>query len=161
MGRQTSAKQAIAAARETASEGESTMHKSRSTLSALTFLALLLFMSVSRATAQDNKLVGTWKVTLEPNSAGGAAAEGGGGATEILTISQEGGKYKVIHKSHRGDQTCDATVDGNNISWTEQRKTHDGTTVKVNYNATLNGDTLNGGYKGGPWERGFNGKRAH
>ena len=136
------------------------MQISRFTVSGLTVVALLLSMAATRATAQSDKLVGIWKVTLEANSGGGAAAEGGGGATEILTISQEGGKYKVIHKSHRGDQTCDATVDGNIISWTEQRKTHDGTTVKVNYNATLNGDTLNGGYKGGPWERGFNAKRS-
>jgi hypothetical protein len=137
------------------------MHKSRFILSALTILAVLVSMSVSRANAQDNKLVGTWKVTLEANSGGGAAAQGGGGATETLTISQEGGKYKVVHKSHRGDQTCDATVSGNSISWTEERKTRNGDTVKVNYNATVNGDTLNGGYQGGPYERGFNGKRAH
>jgi hypothetical protein len=136
------------------------MQISRFMVSGLTVVALLLSMAATRATAQSDKLVGTWKVTLEANSGGGAAAQGGDGATETLTISQEGGKYKVIHKSHRGEQTCDATVDGNNISWTEQRKTHDGETVKVNYNATLNGDTLNGGYKGGPYERGFNAKRS-
>jgi hypothetical protein len=151
----------IAAVRETTSEGESTMQKSRFIAPALTVLALLLSMAVTSSSAQDNKLVGTWKVTLEANSGGGAAEQGGGGGgTETLTISQEGGKYKVIHKSHRGDQTCDAMVDGNNISWTEQRKTHNGDTVKVNYNATLNGDTLNGSYQGGPYERGFNAKRS-
>lgn len=128
------------------------MQISRLMLSGLTVVALLLSMAATRATAQSDKLVGTWKVTLEANSDAGAAAQGGDSVTEILTISQEGGKYKVIHKSHRGNQTCDATVDANNISWTEQRKTHSGETVKVNYNATLNGDTLNGGYKGGPYQ---------
>jgi hypothetical protein len=136
------------------------MQKSRFIISGLTVLALLLSMSVTLAAAQNDKLVGTWKVTLEANSSQGADARRGDSDTETLTISQEGGKYKVTHKSHRGDQTYDATVNGNSISWTEERKTHNGETVKVNYNATLNGDTLNGGYQGGPYERGFNAKRA-
>jgi hypothetical protein len=137
------------------------MQKSRFILSGLTVLALLLFIVVTRTTAQSEKLVGTWSVTLEANSGGGAAQEGGGGGTETLIISQESGKYKVIHKSPRGEQTCEATVNASNITWTEERKTHKGETVKVNYNATLNGDTLNGTYQGGSYSRGFNAKRAH
>lgn len=137
------------------------MQKSKLILCGLTVLALVLFIAVTRTTAQNDKLVGTWSVTLEANSGGGAAQEGGGGGTETMIISQEGGKYKVIHKSPRGEQTCEATVNANNISWTEERKTHKGDTVKVTYNATLNGDTLNGTYQGGSNSRGFNAKRAH
>jgi hypothetical protein len=141
-------------------QGESTMQKSRFILSGITVLTLLLFVSVTRANAQTDKLVGTWEVTLQPNSVEGAAAEGGDTDTETLIISQEGGKYKVTHKSHRGDQTCGATVDGSSIYWTEERKTIKGDIVKVNYSATLNGRTLDGSYKGGPFDRAFTAKRA-
>jgi hypothetical protein len=136
------------------------MQKSRFIVSGLTVLTLLLSLSGAHATPQNDKLVGTWKVTLEANSSQGADARRGDSDTETLTISQEGGKYKVTHKSHRGDQTSDATVDGNTISWTEDRNAGHGDTVKVNYSATLNDDTLNGSYKGGPYERGFNAKRV-
>jgi hypothetical protein len=40
------------------------MPKSRLIASGLTVVALLLSMSVTRATAQNDKLVGAWKVTL-------------------------------------------------------------------------------------------------
>jgi hypothetical protein len=99
-------------------------------------------------------------VTLEANSEDGADARRGDSDTETLTISQQGGKYKVVHKSPRGNQTFDASVDGNSIYWTEERKTKKGDTVKVKYSATLNGKTLDGNYQGGPYERGFTAKRA-
>ena len=52
------------------------MQISRFTVYGLTIVALLLSMAATRATAQSEKLVGTWKVTLEANSGGGAAAQG-------------------------------------------------------------------------------------
>jgi hypothetical protein len=141
-------------------EGGSVMQKFKFIVTGLTVLAVLVPLWVTRGAAQNEKLIGTWNVTLEANSEFGSEARRGNSDTETLTISQKGGKYTVEHKSLRGDQTYDAKVDGNSIFWTEDRKTDKGESVKVNYSATLHGKRLDGSYEGGPYDRGFTAKRA-
>jgi len=91
---------------------------------------------------------------------GGGGNRGGGGGEQTLTITQDGDKYKVTHKTQRGESTNAATVSGKTISWTEERPGRDGNTMKFEYKATLDGDTMKGTMGGGQFSREFTAKRA-
>ncbi len=68
---------------------------------------------------------------------------------------------KVTHKTSRGENSYDATISGNTISWTEERPGRDGNTMQVQYKATLDGDTIKGTMAGGQFSREFTAKRAN
>jgi hypothetical protein len=85
---------------------------------------------------------------------------GGGGGAQSLTITKDGDNFNVTHKTPRGENTADATVSGNTITWTEQRQGRDGDTMKIGFKATLDGDTLNGTMSGGEFSREFTAKRS-
>jgi hypothetical protein len=126
-------------------------------------IALLLSMAAFQATAQDANFVGTWDITMTGGSDGQARGGGeraGGGGAQSLTIAKDGDKFKVTHKTPRGDNTSDAAVSGNTISWTEQRPGRDGGTMNINFKATLDGDTLKGTISGGRFNREFTAKRS-
>ena len=91
---------------------------------------------------------------------GRGGERGGGGGAQSLTIAKDGEKFKVTHKTPRGDNTSDATVSGNTISWTEQRTRRNGETMKIDFKATLDGDTLKGTASGGRFNREFTAKRS-
>jgi hypothetical protein len=138
------------------------MRNSRLDFAVLAIFALLLSMTVGRAMSQEAKFAGTWELTMAASEQG---AEGGhhggrGGGAQSLTITQDGEKYKVSHKTHRGENAYDATVSGNTISWTEEHEGRGGNTMKVNYKATLDGDTLKGTMSGGQFSRDFTAKRT-
>jgi len=91
---------------------------------------------------------------------GRGGERGGGGGAQSLTIAKDGEKFKVTHKTPRGDNTSDAAVSGNTISWTEQRTGRNGETMKIDFKATLDGDTLKGTVSGGRFNREFTAKRS-
>jgi len=79
----------------------------------------------------------------------------------LLTITQDGDKIKVSHKTRRGENAYDATVSGNTISWTEQRQGRGGNMMKIEYQAMLDGDTMKAPMGGGEMSREFTAKRSN
>lgn len=155
------------------------MKRIRWEMAVLCALALVLAMMAPRAGAQEAaNFVGTWDLTMSggrggPGGQGGSGGGGGGGQeggeargggrgnwAQSLVIAKDGDTYKVTHKTPRGDNTSDATVSGNTISWIEQRTGRDGETMKIEYKATIDGDTLKGTMSGGRFNRDFTAKRA-
>jgi hypothetical protein len=145
-------------------------------------VALLLSLTVFQAAAQDANFVGSWDMTVNGGGRGGGQGDGqgggqrsgqadgqsgnqaggghhGGGGPQSLIITRDGDKFKVTHKSPRGENTSDATVSGNTISWTEQRQGRDDNTMKIEFKATLDGDTLKGTMGGGQFTREFTAAR--
>jgi hypothetical protein len=141
------------------------MQKLRLGFAAFYVLALLLLsVTVLRAAPQDASFVGSWEMTVtgggEDGGRGGGVGNRGGGGAQSLTITQDGDQFKVSHKTRRGENAYDATVSGNTISWTEERPGRDGGTRKIQYKATLNGNTLKGTMGGGQFSREFTAKRS-
>jgi hypothetical protein len=133
-------------------------------------VALLLSLTAFQAAAQDANFVGSWDMSVTGGGRGGGQGDGqsggqgnaqaggghhAGGGPQSLTITNDGDKFKVTHKTPRGENTSDATVSGNTISWTEQRQGRDGNTMKIEFKATLDGDTLKGTMGGGQFTREF------
>lgn len=146
------------------------MQKAKWILGGICIFALALSLAAIRANAQNApNFVGTWDMTMAAPEGGGGnggggngggANRGGGGGAQSLVITQEGDKYKVTHKTRRGDVTSDATVDGSSISWTEQREGRDGNTMQISFKATVDGDSMKGTMGGGRFNRDFTAKRA-
>jgi hypothetical protein len=135
------------------------------------FTLLLLSVTVLRAAPQDASFVGSWEMTVtggghgggqngDQGQGGGGGNRGGGGGPQSLTITQDGDKFKVSHKTRRGENAYDATVSGNTISWTEERTGANGNTRKIQFKATLNGDTMKGTMSAGEFNRDFTAKRS-
>jgi hypothetical protein len=142
------------------------MKKLRMGFAGFYLVALLLSMTAYQAAAQDANFVGTWDMSVTgggrgAGQGGGGNHGGGGGGAQTLTITKDGGKFQVTHKSPRGDNTSDAAVSGNTISWTEQRQGRDGGTMKIEFKATLDGDALKGTMGGGQFSREFTAKRPN
>ncbi|MGB7752639.1 MAG: hypothetical protein WCF88_13890 [Candidatus Acidiferrales bacterium] len=154
------------------------MKKLRLGFAVFYLVALLLSMTAFQAAAQDANFVGTWDMTVTGGGRGGQGSgqadgqsggqsdgqaggghHGGRGGPQSLTIAKDGDKFKVTHKTQRGDNTADATVSGNTISWSEQRQGRDGNTMKIEFKATLDGDTLKGTMGGGQYTREFTAAR--
>jgi hypothetical protein len=147
---------------------------------AAVFIILVMTAGAIRAAAQTDTVnfVGSWQIAMEgrgprgPGSAGGpggqdgaggpdgAGGRSGRGGQQVLTIAQDGEKLKVTRKSPRGDETFDATVSGNAISWTETREGRDGNSRSIEYQATVDGDTMKGTMAGGQFSRPFTAKRS-
>lgn len=149
------------------------MEKLRLGFAAVYLVALLLSLTVFQAAAQDANFVGSWDMTVTGGGRGGqgggqgdgqnggqaGGGHHGGGGPQSLTIAKDGDKFKVTHKTQRGENTADAVVSGNTISWTEQRQGRDGNTMKIEFKATLDGDTLKGTMGGGQFTREFTAAR--
>jgi hypothetical protein len=126
-------------------------------------IAIVLSVGAVRTLGQDASFVGSWDMTMMGGGehGGGENRGGGEGVTQSLTIAKDGDKIKVTHKTPRGEKTSDATISGNTISWTEERPGRDGNAMKIEFKATLNGDTLKGTAGGGQFSREFTAKRAN
>jgi len=133
------------------------------------FALLLLSVTVLRAAPQDASFVGSWEMTVTGGGQGGGqdGDQGGGGGNragrggaQSLTVTQDGDKFRVSHKTRRGENAYDAVVSGNTISWTEERQGPDGNTRKIACKATLTGDTMTGTMGGGKFSRDFTAKRS-
>ena len=145
------------------------MKKLRLGFAAIYLVALLLSLTAFQAAAQDANFVGSWDMTVTGGGRGGGQGDGQsggqaggghrGGGPQSLTITKDGDKFKVSHKTPRGENTSDATVSGNTISWTEQRQGRDGNTMKIEFKATLDGDALKGTMGGGQFTREFTAAR--
>ena len=155
------------------------MKKLRLGFAVFYLVALLLSLTAVQAAAQDANFVGNWDMTVTGGGRGGGQGggqsdgqsggqgdgqaggghRGGRGGAQSITIAKDGDKFKVTHKTPRGDNTSDATVSGNTISWTEQRPGRDGNTMKIEFKATLDGDTLKGTMGGGQFTREFTAAR--
>ncbi len=143
------------------------MKKIKLAFAVLCVLALVLTATATRLNAQAASFVGTWELTMTGGGHGGQGGQGGeggnrggGSGTQSLTITQEGDKFKVSHKTARGENAYGAAVSGNTISWTEVRQGRDGNTMNVDFKATLDGDTLTGTMGGGRFNREFTAKRS-
>jgi hypothetical protein len=141
------------------------MHKLRPAFAVFyVFALLLLSATVLLAAPQDASFVGSWAMNLtggeDGGQGGGGGNHGGRGGAQSLTITQDGDKFKVSHKTRRGENAYDATVSGNTISWTEERTGPNGNARKIEYKATLSGDTLKGTMAGGQFNREFTAKRS-
>jgi hypothetical protein len=152
------------------------MHKLRFVFAAICVFALLRSVTVVQAAPQGAGFAGSWNVTMTGGRPGGGGGQGGDGGpsggggqggegqrrggAQSLTITQDGDKFKVDHKTPRGENTYDAAVSGNTISWTEDRPNREGNTMKIGYKATLNGDKLTGTMGGGQFSREFTATRA-
>lgn len=138
------------------------MNKTRVCFAWFCTVTLLLWVSVVSTTAQGSNFVGTWQMSMTSGGNGGGEAGGNrGGGEQSLTITQDGDKFKVVHKTPRGENTYDASVSGNTISWTEVRQRRDGGTMNIDFKATLDGDTLKGTMGGGQFSREFTAKRSN
>ena len=155
------------------------MKKLRLGFAVFYLVALLLSLTALQAAAQDANFVGNWDMTVtgggrsggqgggqsdgqsggQGDGQAGGGHRGGRGGAQSITIAKDGDKFKVTHKTPRGDNTSDATVSGNTISWTEQRPGRDGNTMKIEFKATLDGDTLKGTMGGGQFTREFTAAR--
>ena len=140
------------------------MQKAKWMLGGICMFALLLSLAATPANAQNGpNFAGTWNMTMAAPQGGGGNGGGGsgrGGGAQSLVITQDGDKYKVTHKTPRGDVTSDATVDGNAISWTEERQGRNGNTMQMQFKATVDGDSMKGTMNGGRFSRDFTAKRA-
>jgi hypothetical protein len=138
------------------------MQRFRLGIAVLFAFAMVLSMAAVRTTAQSANFAGTWAMTMSGGGGrgGGGGNRGGGGDEQSLTITQDGDKITVDHKTRRGENTYAATVSGNTISWTEQREGRDGNTMQIQFKATLDGDTLKGTMSGGRFNRDFTATRA-
>ena len=135
------------------------MQKLKRTLGVICLFGLLLSLAAIRVSAQNApNFVGTWDVTMAAMQ-GGRGGNGGGGGAQSLVITKDGDKYKVTHKTPRGDIASDATVDGNTISWTEERQGRNGS-ISIQFKATVDGDSMKGTMGGGRFSRDFTAKRA-
>jgi hypothetical protein len=130
--------------------------------SSLGILALFLSATAIPAAAQGANFVGTWQMKMEAGRNGGQGGNRrGGGGAQSLTISQDGDKFKVTHTTPRGENSYDATVSGNTISWTEVRQRRNGASMNIQYTATLDGDTLKGTMAAGQFNREFTASRPN
>lgn len=138
------------------------MKKTKLVFAGLCVLALVLSVTAVPAAPQDTNFVGTWEMTMTSGGRGGEGGNrGGGGGVQSLTITQDGDKFKVSHKTPRGENSYDATVSGNTISWTEVRQGRNGNTMNIEYKAALDGDTMKGTMGGGQFSRDFTAKRSN
>ena len=135
------------------------MQKAKFVFAGICLFALLLSIAAVPASAQNApNFAGTWDMTMEAMQ-GGPGGNRGGGA-QSLVITKDGDKYKVTHKTPRGDVSSDATVDGNAISWSEERQGRNGDTIKIEFKATVDGDNMKGTMGGGRFTRDFTAKRS-
>lgn len=145
------------------------------------FAAAVLFAAtIAQALPQAaTNFVGTWDMTMTgggPGGPGGGGGQGGNGGGQngsgenggghgqrgpsSLVITQDGANYKVVHKTQRGDTTSTATASGNTLTWTEERQGRDNNTMKINFKATVDGDSMKGSLGGGQFNRDFTAKRS-
>jgi len=97
----------------------------------------VLQMWAMPAVAADEpaKVAGTWEMSSEgPN----------GAMTQTLEIQQDGGTIKGTITGRRGPSPFEGTITGNKLSFSVKRQTQDGSTMVMDYTATVSGDSLTG-----------------
>jgi hypothetical protein len=144
-------------------QGEFAVVKIRLIRAGLWIFAVLLVTTALAALPQGAaNFVGAWQMTMESGGQGGGGGNRrGNSGAQTLTVSRDGDKFKVTHTTPRGQNSYDATVSGNTISWTEVRQRRNGGTTNIQCTATLDGDTLKGTMSSGQFSREFTATRSH
>jgi hypothetical protein len=143
---------------------------------ALCVAGLLSAPILAAAPETAPNFTGTWQMTMSGGGRGGrgqGGGQGGGGGegrgggrgqrggNQTLSITQDGDKVKVDHKTPRDEHTYEATVSGSTIAWTEERQGRDGNSIKIDFKATIDGDMLTGTMGGAQFSRDFTAKRSN
>ena len=103
------------------------------------------------AAAQDNaKIDGSWELTMQG---------GQGNFTQTLTIQQDGVTLKGTAKGQRGESPLEGKVDGNKVHFIIHRQTPNGERL-LEYNGTVDGDSMKGTMKMGENERDWSAARS-
>jgi len=102
---------------------------------ALGCAALLMGAGKIMAADEPAKVAGTWEIS---------SAGPNGTMTQTLTVQQDGGAIKGTLSGRRGDSPFEGTVTGNKLSFTVKRQTPNGDTMVIDYNATVDGDSMQG-----------------
>lgn len=103
------------------------------------------------AKAQDAaKVGGNWELSMQG---------GQGTMTQTLTLQQDGASFKGTSKSQRGESPLEGMVDGNKIHFTIHRTTPNGERL-LEYNGTVDGDSMKGTAKFGDNEREWTATRS-
>lgn len=131
------------------------------------FFGIVLLLMVSNtiySPPQAANFVGKWQMAMERGSpAKGGGGNGGGqirgGEAQTLTITQEGDRIRVTHKTARSEGVFDAIVSDNAISWTETGQGSDRNSKSIEYKAIVDGDEMKGMVRGGQFNRQFKAKR--
>jgi len=101
----------------------------RKLLEACLVLGLLCACPVAFRAADPAKVAGTWKVSVR----GGA-----GSAEQTIVLKQDGNKITGTFKGPRQSGALEGSVDGNTITF------HVATRVPLDYQGTVDGDTMKG-----------------
>lgn len=117
----------------------------------LSVLALALALAIPAAAQQAAKVDGSWDVSM--------TAPNGNTFTQTLVFQQDGNNLKGTMKGRRGDSPVEGKVDGNKITFTVTRDTPNGER-KIEYNGTVDGDSIKGKVKFGENERDWTAKRS-
>jgi hypothetical protein len=123
---------------------------------ALRVLLVVAFVSAMvagvMAQAKPANIAGKWEITSEGQN---------GPQTSTATFEQDGEKIKgTIEGARGGPANFEGTIKGNKASWKVTRTRPDGQTMTIEYNATVEGDTMKGTRGMGERTAEFTGKRA-
>lgn len=117
----------------------------------LGIISVVLLAFAFSTTAQDAaKVAGNWELTMHG---------GQGTMTFTLTLQQDGTTFKGSSKGQRGESPVEGTVDGNKIHFTIHRTTPNGERL-LEYNGTVDGDSMKGTAKFGENEREWSATRS-
>jgi len=117
----------------------------------LSVFALALALAIPAAAQQAAKVDGSWDVSM--------TAPNGNTFTQTIVFQQDGNNLKGTMKGRRGDSPVEGKVDGNKITFTVTRDTPNGER-KIEYNGTVDGDSIKGTVKFGDNERDWTAKRS-
>ena len=103
----------------------------------LAFAYGMLLMLAGNAWAADEpaRVDGKWEMSSEGQN---------GPMTSTLTIQQDGSTIKGTLSGRRGDAPLEGTITGNKLSFKVKRQTQNGDTMVMEYNATVDGDSMKG-----------------
>ncbi|HKS82905.1 MAG TPA: hypothetical protein VJR23_15485 [Candidatus Acidoferrales bacterium] len=117
----------------------------------LCLFVFALALAGSTPAQQAAKVDGSWDVSM--------TAPNGNTFTQTVVFQQDGNNLKGTMKGRRGESPVEGKVDGNKISFTVTRDTPNGER-KIEYNGTVDGDSIKGTVKFGENERDWTAKRS-
>jgi hypothetical protein len=135
----------------TTSQGEFVKRLRKHLIASITILtALCALMAAATVGAQSTNVTGNWKLTLEtPNGSGGPS----------VVFKQEGENLTGTYKGRFGEAPLKGTVKGKDIKFTIKVSAQ-GQEIQVDYEGTVDGDTMKGKVKFGEMGEGtFTGKK--
>jgi hypothetical protein len=132
-------------------QGESVKRLRKHIIASITIItAAFVFAAILTVGAQSTNVTGNWKLTIEtPNGSGGPS----------LVLKQEKEELTGTYKGRFGDTPLKGTVKGKDIKFTTKVSAQ-GQDILVEYEGTVDGDTMKGKVKFGEMGEGtFTGKK--